>query len=476
MDKKVIYGATSTLIVMLAVIALVVVNLIIGQFGIKSDMTADRKFSISKETKQIINDLNEDFTIYALFPTGSENDDGYRRIMEIIDQYAVNSSRIDVAYKDITLYPAFIYECTGENIDISPGSVIVKGNGSYKIITPFDMVTQQINMALMAYENATLEIEPKITNSIESLLQNRIFNIYGITGHGEPELDENFISYLGFKSYNYQPLNLFESNIPNDCDALIITTPARDYSPDERDKLTNYLGNEGNALVIAGGDAPFDSYANFNSVINAYGVSIEYMRILEGNTSSMYSGEPSKILPGKAADHEITQSINDKKINILTSLPQNIKILDEKKASLTIEKLLETSPRSFGKKGSASVNKEEGDENGPFIVAAAVTDLFWVSDIGYMTRLVVCSSSALLNKDDNDIVYNGNFEFIVSSLDWVTSRGDTSTYIEPKDLTGTLTMTLTGAQQRNIKVVTIGVIPGIILLAGFVVWIRRKNR
>ena len=68
-DKRFKYGTYSTVITLVILAILVAVNLVAGEFDYKIDLSEDSVFSLSDETKQLLDETDEEINIYTLFST-----------------------------------------------------------------------------------------------------------------------------------------------------------------------------------------------------------------------------------------------------------------------------------------------------------------------------------------------------------------------------------------------------------------------
>jgi len=128
--------------------------------------------------------------------------------------------------------------------------------------------------------------------------------------------------------------------------------------------------------------------------------------------------------------------------------------------------LLTTSDKSWGKKdiNSTTTEKEAGDIDGPFDVAVAITDTQGESS----AKIVVFSSSGFVN-----VAGGGNIDLFMNSMNWVQDLKDNIS-VTPKDLT-TQALEITQAQILGFSALVVIVIPGIVLIAGVVVWLKRRH-
>ena len=133
--------------------------------------------------------------------------------------------------------------------------------------------------------------------------------------------------------------------------------------------------------------------------------------------------------------------------------------------------MLTTTAKSWGKKNltSASTEKETGDIDGPFDVAVAITD----TQTAGTAKIVIFSSSGFLNSQISTVTNGGNLDLFMNSMNWVQDLKDNIS-ITPKDLTSE-GLKITQAQTLGYSGLVIIVIPAIVMIAGVVVWLRRRH-
>ena len=103
-DKRLKYGAYSVVVTIIFIAILIVINLIIGQFNRTFDFTEEEIFSLSDETKSVLDNINTDINIYTLFPANN-TEAVIGRVNQIIDQYKQSCSHIKTENRDLYLPP-----------------------------------------------------------------------------------------------------------------------------------------------------------------------------------------------------------------------------------------------------------------------------------------------------------------------------------------------------------------------------------
>jgi len=472
-NKRTRYGTFSTLTAMFVIGVLVLVNVVVGQFHTKFDMTEEKLYSISDQTKNILDGLTEDITIYPLFRSGQEN----RVFAEILDQYAAASPHITIVPKDPYQYASFVAQYSSEDVSLPVDSVIVESGKRFRVLPASRLVTYTYDPQTFQQQLSSIDIEPRVTNAIQYVLQDDTPMAYEVMGHNEYPLSAMFVDIMEEANYTLSSLELMSINkIPEDCDLLIISTPERDYSAAEAEVVLEYLRRGGRALVMVD-MLPYE-LPNLASVLEAYGVQMNNHMIYEADTSRIIMNDPGIFLP-IMENHEVNQSILAKGYPVILGYAQGVETLAARKNSLKIEPLLSVTNQAYAKNNpnAQSVNKEADDLSGPFVVVAAITDNVFVANATTVTKLVVCGTSTLLEDVLNNYNYGTNGEFFVKALDWLTDKSDADTvYVPSKTYTATAYLAMTAQQANNTKIVAMGVIPGVTIAVGFVIWLRRRNK
>ena len=72
-DKKFKYGGYATLMVAVVIAVLAAINILVDQLPWKADLTKEKIYSLSEQTYSILDSLEKDVMIYALYEVGREN-------------------------------------------------------------------------------------------------------------------------------------------------------------------------------------------------------------------------------------------------------------------------------------------------------------------------------------------------------------------------------------------------------------------
>ncbi|MFW5684115.1 MAG: Gldg family protein, partial [Spirochaetota bacterium] len=249
-NPKVKYGGYAAIITFVVIVAVVVLNLLVQQLGWQIDMTERGVYTLSEQTRGILDELDEDVTIYVLAERGQEDP----RIMEALDRYDQASNRIRLETVDAEQNPAFVSRFDPEGEGLRNGSVIVASEDNFRAIQNFDLFSID-NRNPQAPQILGLNVERRITNALIFVATGRTPIIYQMTGHGELDLGAGgSFGRLGeqFSNANFEvrTLNLAQApQVPEDGSILAIVRPRTDISEPEAEKLVEFLSNGGKAFI-----------------------------------------------------------------------------------------------------------------------------------------------------------------------------------------------------------------------------------
>ena len=108
-------GLYSTAVLAAAVVLAILLNLLVRAVPSKYtefDLSAAKMYTLGDSSKELVDGLTQDVTIYYLCETGSED----AIITKLLDHYAEESSHLHWEQKDSALYPAFAAQYGAENV------------------------------------------------------------------------------------------------------------------------------------------------------------------------------------------------------------------------------------------------------------------------------------------------------------------------------------------------------------------------
>lgn len=158
----------------------------------------------------------------------------------------------------------------------------------------------------------------------------------------------------------------------------------------------------------------------------------------------------------------------------MLSTAQGLTVADELPDGVSVTELLTTSDSAYSKAAGydlTTYDREEGDLDGPFALAVAITDQ--VSD-ETESKVVWVSSSYLVDDVTNEMISGGNQDFFLNALSWMVDQEE-SISIHAKSLSYDY-LTINSATASTLTIVVVALIPLAYLGVGLYIWIRRKRR
>jgi len=370
-------GSYSVIISVLAIAVVIVLNLIISglpESVTNVDLTDADVLALSEQTKQMLDELDEDVTVYLLLEDDG-NEDEY--IHELLKRYSDLSKHFRFETVNIVLYPNFVSRYTDQTL--YENSMIIVSDKRHTVIDFFEVYQYTFEDG-SSEENLQVQDvrffgEEKLTNALDFVTTDILPVVYNLTGHGEGSFSTLLQELVALDNMTLLDLSLMQSDgVPADCDCLIINTPSVDIADDEKEMILDYLESGGSLLLVS--DYTKTGFANLNEIMDYYGMYSGDTVILEGNSNHYYSSR-NMILPN-IGEHDVTSAIRRGGYFVMTPVSMPIFEKANHRESLTITPLLESTKESYIKAdfdNRTTDEKESGDKMGPFSIAVAAEDL-----------------------------------------------------------------------------------------------------
>ena len=469
-SKKHIKNGSYTMVMSVIFIAVVIViNMIVSTIPSKYseiDISSQKLYSIGDETKKMLKDLEKDVTIYQIAQSGSEDEN----IFNLLKKYEDESKHIKVEQKDPVVNPKFVSQYTSD--DLSANSLIVVCGDRNKVIDYNNMYETSIDYQTYSSQTTGFDGEGQITSAIGYVTSENLPVLYTVEGHGEKDMDSSVKEDIEKANMDIKSLNLLtEGSVPDDADCLFIDSPSTDFSSDEKDAIIEYLENGGKAMIFS--DYTTEDMPNFDAILENYGVQRVDGVVFEGDNQHYAMQMPYYLVPTINSTDASSETASAG-YYVLVPYAQGIKQLEDVRDTVKIESILTTSDQAYSKTdlNSNTIEKEDGDVEGPFDLGVSITESL---DDDKETQIVYYSTSNLMDSQTNQMVSGGNEKLIMESLKWMTDTEESASVSIPSKSLEVSYLTITDYDAAFWKICTIALIPGIFLVIGFVVWIKRRK-
>ena len=454
------YSAAVTAVVLAILIAVNVFVSAMPSGATEYDISASKLYSVTSNTKSVVNALTEDVTIYWIVQADEEDD----VIGKLLDRYESLSDHITVEKRNPDVYPTFAEQYTDGTV--YNNSLVVECGDRSRYIGYEDIYLTDASMYSYSY-STSFDGEGAITSAIDYVTNPDQPVVYTLTGHGEEDLPATFADSLEKENITVEDLSLLNTaEIPEDVACLIVYAPQSDISEAERDTLASYVAGGGRLLVMAG---PVEAAGlpNFYSLLEPYGVTAAEGIVVEEDQAHYVYPSPVALMPD-LAESDVTAPLLEEGYYVIVPLAAGLTV-GENTTSSSVTSLLTTSEASFSKPAGydmATYEKEDGDIDGPFALAVDIAcdsggELIWVSSSAYLDDMYNAYSSG------------ANVNFTMNALSQLIGESETLS-IRAKSLNYNY-LTISDSVSGLLQVVMIGLIPLAFLGTGIILVVRRRR-
>ena len=439
-------GANTTILTLAVIAILVVVNFVGFLHHKRFDLTTEKLYTLSDQTKQIVGGLQKDVTIVRFDKS---------RIPAIDDQMA--------EYTSLNRHLKF------ENVDPQQKPEVAQQYGATRmgdVIVASGSRKEHLEAGAISEED--------ITRAIIKVMQDKSKTVCFVTGHGEKSLSdsgENGFSRVdaGLKGQNYtaKTINLVSENgVAPDCSVVVVAGPTQAFFPQEAGMLEKYLQATGKVLILV--DPQTDP--KLGDVFGAWNASVGDNVVIDASgVGSLIGAGPAIPLVTTFGPSPITKNF----AGSMTFFPlaRTVSVADKSKAEPQIVELLKTSERSFTipslKQGQQKVafDPKTGTQ-GPLSLGIAASR----KSAGGEARLVAIGNSEFAANPYLDQQKNGDLFY--NAINWL-AEDENLISIRPKSPTNRR-VTLTQGQSSALTWLDLIFLPGIVILSGVYIWWKRR--
>jgi len=464
--RQVKYGGYAALITLGVIVGLIFLNLMAEQLSPQIDLTYGGLFSLSGETIQVLENVNTPVKFYGLWRPGEED----TNVTDVLNLYLNRNRNITMELVDPDRNPGFVMRYDRERRGIVRGSLIVEGDKGFRVIAPTDMYDFSQDQQGGSYITG-LSVERRVTSALLFAGTGETPVVYELAGHSEiPLAALGLQDIVERENYSLGSVNLLLSDVPPDASAIIFHSPTRDITPEEAEKLLDYLDKGGRLMILT--DYSIRELTNLNLVLASYGIEFNYGIVIE--TDPYYVAIDQRTEWPDLTDHEITRPLMDKSRTPVVLLEaMSLSQLETKRRSVEITPLMTTSNNAFLRTDlyESSPNRVPSDILGPLMIGAAITDPSWIQGDEPQARIVVIGGGTLLSLAAQG--FDANRDLFMNSLTWLQDRPENIT-VRSKSLY-LLPLRMNLAQVIVYGVLFIFVFPVAFFIAGFVTWLRRRH-
>lgn len=446
------YAAYAATYILIVVAVVVVANVLASRYNKSYDATSNKRYSLSGETKKIVDGLKQDATI-----TYFNQSAHFREGKDLLDEYASLSHKVRIQYVDPDKDPTVAREAGIRSI---PAATVRIGSHT---------------------EQASDLTEEGITGAFIRDIKGNTRTVCFVTGSGEHQIDDSsrdglskLKDLLARDTYQTQSIDLLQkAAVPGDCTAIVVAGPTGNYEQPEVDAVKTYVENGGRAMFLLDpplkmGPSTIADNDALTSLLQSWGVTPEKDLVLDLNPIGQLAGLGPQV---PLVTSYGTQPIVADMKGTATAFPLSRSLSIANTSKTTVDKLFDSSSSSLATMNLSSPQvsvKDPNNKKGPLTLAAA--GAYNTGKTNAQGRFVVVGSSIWVTNRFVD--FNGNGDLATNAVNWLCSDEDLIS-IRPKPMENR-SVTMTRAQIGVVRIVSQFVLPLIVVIAGILVWWKRR--
>ncbi len=453
------FGANAALASAAFIGIMVLLNILATRHAQRWDLTAEKRFSLSPQTLQILQSLPEPVEALAFF---SQNFQFARQDAEdLLDQYRHYSN----------------------------------GKFSYRFIDPVAQaslarqwgITQDGTILFVMKDRrqqVTLYNEQEFTSALVKLIRTTQPKVYFLTGHGERDINEEGDNgyaqvrrALEREGYQVEPLNLaVTSTVPADAAVIVLAGPTRPLLDQEVEALKRYLNAGGRMLIALDPSLQISGEGvtgSVNRVLEDWGIAFREDVIIDP-VSSVFT-DPLTPLSSRYGLSPITEKLR----NIATAFPaaRSIDEVRNQPERFRVVRLVETSSQSWSETDLTALRQAlnqgrlpspEGKKRGPLALALTV------EQVNGKGRVVLFGDADFAaNQNVRSNLPFANLDLFVNAVNWL-SESEALIGLRQSPASTVRALSATPGQTRTVFMLTVVAMPLMVLAIGAMVWWQRR--
>jgi len=479
-------GATGTVGVILALALTGMINWLGARHYVRGDWTRSKVYTLSQKTLGILKGLDQDVKVIVFMTPGSQL---YPQVSELLSRYAAASDKITVETIDPDRERLKTQQLAQQYGISAANTVVFSAGDRTKYVTSDQMAEMDYSGMQMgqAPKIKAFKGEEQFTAAILSLVAPRVPKVYVVTGHGEASVAggggaqsgrsiHTLIEALKRENMTAADTSLLGGTIPEDADVLAILGPTAPYSEAEVDLLQGYLAKGGRVLVCLDPLIERDGTmgaTRLEGLLGTWGVKVNDDLVVDPSRRLPFF-DLSAVYLQDFRPHPVTTGME----GLAVLFPVTRSLAAESGDGHTATDLVMTSSDGWGETdlkallAGQPVKKDDSDVQGPVAVA--------VASQGSSTegappsnpfRLVAFGDSDFLT--DAQIANAGNQTLALNAFNWLAARNE-ALGIAPHDVEQ-VNLFLDAGQMTSILLICLLAMPGAAILAGVLVWRRRRH-
>ena len=465
------------------VLAVVVMVNYLGTFFFgRFYLSSQTRVQLSPQTLAILKSLTNQVSVTLYY---DKEDNFYPTIVALLNEYRSASPRLSVKTVDYVRDAGEaqkIKEKYQLNAPTDKNLVIFDCEGRIKIVNG-DALTQvkleQVpNPKEREFRRKPIAFlgEQSFTSVLLAVTTAKPFKAYFLQGHGEPSLSDNdnfgYLKFGAVLAQNYIAVTNLELNgdrgVPMDCNLLIYAAPigsATAALPEpELRQIEDYL-KQGGRMLLLFNYATIKRPTGLEPILQRWGINV-IPDIVKDWDNSLNNGQDLKVR--KFGQHPVVDPLVQLALQMI--LPRPVEAIKRPNAPANAPQVEELA--FSGEQSTLAGDSTAPPRSYPLIAAVEHKPVAGVANPRGTTRIIVAGDSIFLG---NFYIDGGaNRDFLGYAANWLLDRSILLQGIGPRPVIE-YRLSMTRTQQRQVRWLLLGALPGAVLLFGGLVWLARRK-
>ncbi len=425
-------------------------------------------------TLQVLSGLSTNVKVVVFY---DRREPLFGAVSSLLKEYHARSPKVDLEFVDYRM-PGRAdairvqYKLT---MDDDTSRIIFDSGGQVRTVLSTELSDYKLT-AQKEFIRTGFRGEQLFTSAILNVTKTKPVLGYFLQGHGEHRLGEDdqgysrFARLLANNNVMLQPAPpLIGTNaISPECGLMVIAGPTRRFETEELAKIDQFLTQGGRLFVLFNGTSLAPT--GLEQLLYKWNVQVGFDRIQDLSHSE--SNNPGVILVSNFGAHPIVRSLLRSTIKLL--IPRSVVQRQTAQSAADAPKVVELlftsqdgqelvpNERTWSQQGSGALPLAVAGERG------AIQGV--KSEKGSSRFLVVGDSLFLTNVAFN---HAANAAFADLAINWLLNRDTLLSQIRASPVSE-YQIILTEQQMIQLRWLFLGAIPGIAMILGFFVWLRRR--
>lgn len=455
-----------------------VLSLLNDRYELGVDLTDNKLFDISDESKELIASLKDDIQIHVL---AKESDfvgasTYMAQVNEVLRQYDKLGKTISVDYVNYVADPTFASRYP--DVVMSHGDILVTSGNRHRVVATKEL----FNYTYDSQGNATIA-----SSKADQVLSAALLNVTGeeqvtvniITGNGEYTMS-SFESLLKNNNFDVTSKNLATEDLDSGCKLAVLISPHSDLSPEVINKLDEFLYNDGKygKILLYTADAEQKPLPNLESFLKEWGVEIGEGAVFETKENRVFNYHPFYAV-ADYVDETYLGMLRDKTTPMLMPISRPLSVLFEYRNNNSTTTLLEFGKTAAVRPSDAPDNFNQADATLRGPIPALVLASYSISDketgkVQKQSNILVSGSSGMLDSYSIDNSSLADSEYLLNVFNTLTEKSET-VQIRSKTITGN-ELNISTAEANWLGLIFALLIPLAIMAAGVGIWLYRRHK